>query len=221
MCHFAGAQRSRLWVSSHVSLLAWPGDCLRISSPVLRPGVTTRASVVAANGATDASQYLGLAAAREPAGQRARGAADVRARTPHRPPHRGGGRRLALVHERSALGRPAGRAHRRGGGRRDRLALPGRRRRLRMGADGSEEASTSRKTRRRSSPTRSAAPSTRAAASPCAPASSRAIPRRCCSMPPTAPTSWSWAAAGTADSPRRCSARSASTACITRTAPLS
>jgi hypothetical protein len=38
---------------------------------------------------------------------------------------------------------------------------------------------------------------------------------------PTAPISWWWAAAGTADSPRLCSARSASTACITRTAPLS
>ena len=52
-------------------------------------------------------------------------------------------------------------------------------------------------------------------------AASRATQRRCCSMPPTAPTSWWWAAAGTADSPRHCSARSASTAFITRTAPLS
>jgi hypothetical protein len=35
-----------------------------------------------------------------------------------------------------------------------------------------------------------------------------------------APSSW-WAAAGPAVSPRRCSARSASTACITRSAPSS
>ena len=47
------------------------------------------------------------------------------------------------------------------------------------------------------------------------------IPRRCCSMPPTLPISWWWAAADTADSPKRCSARSASTVCITRTARLS
>jgi DNA-binding transcriptional LysR family regulator len=53
------------------------------------------------------------------------------------------------------------------------------------------------------------------------PASSRVFPRRCCSMPATAPISWWWAAAGTAGSPRRCSARSASTACITRTVPSS
>ncbi len=59
----------------------------------------------------------------------------------------------------------------------------------------------------------------RAGTSACAPTSSRATPLRCWSTPRPAPTCSCWAVAGMADSPKRCSARSASTACITRTAP--
>lgn len=90
------------------------------------------------HGTTDASWHRRgrhrSATSRDP--DRDRGATDVRARTPHWTPHSGGGRRLTLVRERSALGHPAGRAHRRDGGCRNGVTLPGRRRRLRLGTGG-------------------------------------------------------------------------------------
>jgi len=83
-------------------------------------------------------------------------------RTPRQAPHRGRGRRLILISVRSALGHPAGRADWRGSGRRDRMALPGLRRRLRMGTGShGRRPQIQGKLGEEPSPSRSATPSAR------------------------------------------------------------